>query len=549
MLFSIRRLRFNIIFTTFLFFFSTTLVANAAGPLRVDASGQWFETADDQKPYFMAGLGGPEGFLYETPQRKQQIVDQLVQHGGNAVYMHTIRAFGGDGASSEHPFNANDPASGIKPGVFDSWMTHLRQLDAAGITTWMHVLDDTARPWGCTLPLPSHAKTYIRDLVNRFKSLNHLVWLSGEEFLMGPCSDAQDKALMQAIAAEIRLYDNVHPVGVHHNSGQPMQFGGDLNIDVFAQQTCGTASTRSVDSLHAVAQRGTWVYVMAECHPWHRDLLAQNNRDTLRQSAWATAMAGGYFLLYDAYERSTGPVPHDPSVELLRDLRTLTNFMHSTPFNTLSPRDDLAMGGTRWVLANPTKGKYILYTNQSSATLSVRNLAPGDYALTWLDAVSGQRVVQTRNASQAPFAKPAGMGNEVALFLDGNGSTHPPPPPPPPTATLTLSLIDASKDTVVGALKDGDSISVANTTISAFSVAAQSVPTGTKSVVFNLSGAATRNQTENVSPYALFGDSQGNYAGTATQPGSYTLRVRAFGATNGTGTVLADRTIRFNIVR
>ena len=527
------KLRFAVFIAT-LFLLTTTLIANAAGPLRVNASGQWFETAGDQKPYFMAGLGGPEGFLYETTQRKQQIVDQLIQNGGNAVYMHTIRAFGGDGGSSEHPFNANDPASGIKPGVFDNWMLHLRQLDAAAITTWIHVLDDTARPWGCSLPLPGHAKTYIRDLVNRFKSLNHLVWLSGEEYLMGACSDAQDKALMQAIAAEIRLHDKVHPVGVHHNSGQQMQFGGDPNINVFAQQTCGSASTRSVDGLHGVAQRGPWVYVMAECHPWHRDLLARNDRDTLRQSAWATTLAGGYFLLYDAYERSTGTAPHDPSVELLRDLRTLTNFMNSTPFNTLNPRDDLATGGTRWVLANPATRKYILFSNQSGATLSVRDLAPGNYALTWLDAKTGQRLVESRSASQVPFTKPPGFGNEVALYLDGNG-TGVTPQPSAVQAVNSFTVVNADTGTELVTVTSAAPAFAASSSVSIASTPRINIRanvSNTSSVVFT-EGSSSR--TESAAPYAFAGDSGGVYTPWTPAVGVYVIKATPFSASGGTG--------------
>ena len=44
--------------------------------------------------------------------------------------------------------------------------------------------------------------------------------------------------------------------------------------------------------------------------------------------------------------------------------------------------------------------------------------------------------------------------------------------------------------------------------------------------------------TENIAPYALFGDSNGNFNGRELTPGSYGFEVRAFSGPNGTGEVL-----------
>jgi len=157
-----------------------------ADPLVVDESGQWFKKQNSNAPFYMSGVGGPEGFLYETDARKQEIVDDLIASGANALYMHSIRSFEGDGYDFEDPFNINnDVTSGIRPGVFANWRSFLTQLDQNGIVTWMHVLDDTARPWVCSVPLSQDAKDYIYALVTSFRALDHLVWLSVQEFLMG----------------------------------------------------------------------------------------------------------------------------------------------------------------------------------------------------------------------------------------------------------------------------------------------------------------------------------------------------------------------------
>lgn len=72
--------------------------------ITVDASGHWFVYADSGEPYFMAGLGGPEKFLYLNNNRKQEIVDAAIQYSVNAIYIHSIRSHGGDGRSNENPF-------------------------------------------------------------------------------------------------------------------------------------------------------------------------------------------------------------------------------------------------------------------------------------------------------------------------------------------------------------------------------------------------------------------------------------------------------------
>ncbi len=411
---------------------------SSEGPLTVDSSGQWFIRRDSGRPVFMAGVGGPEGFLYETDARKQEIVDDLVSSGANALYMHSIRSFEGDGFSYEDPFNVNeDETSGIAPGVFDNWLSFLNQLDQAGIVSWFHVIDDTARPWGCDVPLSQDAVDYIEALVTTFRGLDNLVWLAGEEYLMGNCTTGEDNDLMSAIAAEIRRHDPVHPIGVHHNNGQSMQFGTDPNVNVFAQQICGNASLRSPEGVHSQAEQGSWVYVMSECHPWHLDLLHDGDRTNIRQSNWGSAMGGGYVLLYNAYEcahggrlcsrnasgdPAQGNDPHDPTSDMLGDLRRLREFMESAAFNTLTPRDNLAAGDTLWALANTNTQNYVLYDLDSPTTLGVQGLAPGQYTLTWFDPASGQSSMETRNASAAPFTVPIGFGNEVALHLAPSGT-------------------------------------------------------------------------------------------------------------------------------
>ena len=621
-----------------------------ADPLVVDESGQWFKKQNTGQPFFMAGVGGPEGYLYETDARKQDIVDELINSGANALYMHSIRSFEGDGYDFEDPFNVNnDASSGVKPGVFANWRKYLLQLDAAGIVTWLHVIDDTARPWGCDVPLNEDAKDYIAELVSSFRDLNHLVWLSGEEYLMGSCSNAEDKALMEAIAAEIKLHDPIHPIGVHHNNGQAMQFGGDPNINVFAQQICGNSNDRSPEGVHARASQGDWVYVMAECHPWHLNLLHNNDRSNIRQSNWGTALGGGYPLLYNAYEcaetgklcsrnsagdPATGSDPHDPSAAILGDLNRLKNFMLSSRFNELTPDDTLVTGDALWAMADTSAGLYLTYAKQSPQTMGISGLSNVNHRLNWFNPLTGERVTEQALGSLSPFTVPVTMGAEAALFierigpqenrapmafmdnyqtpinlgltvnapgvlindndpdgdqltavldndvsagnlslsLDGSFTYTPETDDSGPvtfsyfandgalnsastvvniqigTPTIQAVLIDSDSDMQVITINDQSSLDVNALGVSNFSIEATGVPENTLSVRLQLTGPIDQNQVEGVAPYALFGDQNGNFAGSAVILGDYSIDMTAYNQANGGGVELANSRIDFSWV-
>ena len=70
----------------------------------------------------------------------------------------------------------------------------------------------------------------------------------------------------------------------------------------------------------------------------------------------------------------------------------------------------------------------------------------------------------------------------------------------------------------------------------------------TESVKFELTGAQTRTRTENKAPYALAGDSDGDYNDQEFLPGMYTLSATGYTGNNATGVVGATRTINFEFM-
>ena len=90
----------------------------------------------------------------------------------------------------------------------------------------------------------------------------------------------------------------------------------------------------------------------------------------------------------------TMDIAHTPS-ETLQQCRHLQRFFEATDFYTMAPHDELADGGTRWVLAAPG-GSYIAYTDKATGSLGLVNLEAGRYHLTWLDCITGKTIVQRK---------------------------------------------------------------------------------------------------------------------------------------------------------
>ncbi|MEP2280851.1 Ig-like domain-containing protein, partial [Maribacter sp.] len=131
-------------------------------------------------------------------------------------------------------------------------------------------------------------------------------------------------------------------------------------------------------------------------------------------------------------------------------------------------------------------------------------------------------------------------GSDVVNVSVGSGST----PTTPITSSVTLNLIDAISNVNIGTLSNGTTLSSSNT--QSVNVRAN-VPSEAKSVLLVLSGAQSETRYENVAPYALFGDVDGDYIAANLSNGSYTLKVSAYSGTNGSGSLVATETINFSV--
>ena len=107
-------------------------------------------------------------------------------------------------------------------------------------------------------------------------------------------------------------------------------------------------------------------------------------------------------------------------------------------------------------------------------------------------------------------------------------------------------LVDADADVDIQPLLNGDIIRLSTLPPNLSIRAAVSLIPG--SVVFGFDGDPAF-RTENATPFALGGDSGGDFAPLALEPGIYTLTATPFGAAGGGGSAGAARSISFSVAQ
>ncbi len=395
-------------------------------------------------PAYLIGPGDPEGFLFlgerrsdgtRDDSRQTQVLDQMEANGGNVIYFQAVRSHGGDGTADHNPWvDPEDPASGLSEDVINQWHGWFDRLEEAGIVALFFIYDDGAHPFddGCSGAVSDAEDDFIRDLVDAFEGYSNLIWVIQEEIkYVGhsgerrPCDDARIRKA-ELLADRVEAYDDHdHPIGVHHNIGEDMEFSDHPSIDVYLQQAdVRPASGRgNVETFHDVGLPGAgfdvgnrFVYFMAEGYNWHPHLIEARDRAMLRKSYYATAMAGGHVTVLGMYPTEEGA---DPTDEMLEDMRRMQTFFESTNFNEMEPNDDLRYGDTQWVLAGADESSYILYHYEDGETLGVRGLPSGTYSLRWFDPADGAEVAEegVTASGDTAFDKPADIGAEAVLYV------------------------------------------------------------------------------------------------------------------------------------
>lgn len=156
----------------------------------------------------------------------------------------------------------------------------------------------------------------------------------------------------------------------------------------------------------------------------------------------------------------------------------------------------------------------------------------------------------------------------VELQSSGEESEQEPTPPPPDddeandhetndhlvaTHDILIGIYDAQTDTLIAAIEDGDELLASTLASVDITIAAFIFPNGSleqvESVILNLNeGQVTR--TENIEPYALFGDLGGDFKGGGLgllSEGNHAIALDLYSGNHGTGELLATITRTFTV--
>ena len=395
-------------------------------------------------PFFLCGLGDPEGFLYRGKRNKdgtrsgdqQEIIQNLKDHGGNCIYLMAVRTHGGDARKSKqdepeiypddyhNPWLGQDPKNGLNMDLLNQWEDWFVEMEKNNILIYFFIYDDAIKVedqfgWGLNEEGELHAneKKFVQELVNRFKHHPNLIWCIMEE---GQEIGKDWQQHISKIAEAIReVDDHKHIIAGHQLGGNVFFHKNDPVIRQFAIQT-HVDYVATPNELHNWLLKahevpmGNYSLVVAEDY-YHGNITVPNgDRKETRLRSWASAMAGTYVMIYGL----TG-VNAPPS--WLQDCKAIQGFFESTNFNELSPNDSLSYGETSFVLSN-TGFDYILYSSNSTESLGLKNLEEGIYNLTWFDILTMETRVLD-NISVGPLSnhtwtKPQEFGEEVVLYIN-----------------------------------------------------------------------------------------------------------------------------------
>ncbi len=374
-------------------------------------------TRRNGSPFFMAGPGDPEGFLYRGELNpdgtrtgdQMELIAKMTGTGANSIYVMAVRSHGGDGDETQNPFIDHDPSKGINQAVLDQWDRWFTLLDRSGVTTFFILFDDNARIAGPRAPLSEEELGLIRTLVNRFQYHRNLIWCVAEEYQEGFTPDQ-----VVQVTRLIRSIDRFgHPIAVHKLTGTDFsEFAGEPSIDQFAMQLGETGKTaldpkavheKVVEAWNAAG--GKFNLNMSELAGHYRP----GDRENARLRSWAAAMGGAYVMVLGMDVQTTEP-------EALLDLGNLARFFEAVDLTGLEPRDERALGTTEYVLA-AADGRFIAYSSNAGGRLGLKGLPKGNYQLIWFDCVTGTRaeeVVETESGDPL-WEVPEGMGPEVVF--------------------------------------------------------------------------------------------------------------------------------------
>ncbi|MDQ3290874.1 MAG: CotH kinase family protein, partial [Bacteroidota bacterium] len=167
----------------------------------------------------------------------------------------------------------------------------------------------------------------------------------------------------------------------------------------------------------------------------------------------------------------------------------------------------------------------------------------------WGDALE-DGVTRTRDTHWRPEVNRVDglMNGNVNRFINALVAQGYYPASNPKQQVVSFSLINANTDLPIRDIVPGETINLATLPTQNLNIRANTNPATVGSVKLALSGKQTKNQTENTAPYALFGESGGNYSAWVPAVGTYNLTATPYTASSGGGTAGTPLSISFSVI-
>lgn len=157
------------------------------------------------------------------------------------------------------------------------------------------------------------------------------------------------------------------------------------------------------------------------------------------------------------------------------------------------------------------------------------------YSYTWSNVPAGIYVITARATDDAGQTTTSG-----AATVTVTGA-------PVPQSVTGFTLVDADADADLGPLYDGDTIDLAALPTPNLNIRAETSPSTVGSVVFGYDGNASY-RTESAAPYALAGDTNGNYNAWTPSLGAHSVSGTPYAQPGGTGAAGTPAMITFTVV-
>lgn len=501
-------------------------------------------------------------------------LNYLSSQGMNSVYFLTMNITG-DG-DDVWPYADRDERDRFDCSKLDQWEIVFSHMDARGIL--LHVIlqeteNDQLLDKG---ELGVERKLYFRELVARFAHHHALVWNLGEE---NTNSDKQRREFCSYIR---RLDPYDHPIVCHTFPGKYDQvYTPLLAFADFEGPSLQTNDTHNQTLRWVARSRATgrpWVVNLDEIGPANTgvkpDDVDSNHDEVRKKHLWGNLMAGGagveWYFGYNFAHNDLNCEDWRSRENVWKPTRHALDFFHKhLPFTEMVAADGLTAAKDDYVFTQPGNVYAIYLPSGGAAKLS---LPDAPYEVRWYNPREGGdlqtgSVDRIRGPGEVAIGAPPAEPNRdwVALVrFAGDGK--------PPEVTLPKTAIDVqparrlpprdvkpedlaiSGFTLINADTDQPLRGFANVQ-GEVNLSLSKLPTRNINVIANVKsdvagsvrfslGNDANYRTENVAPFALVGDTDGDYNAWRLTVGTHTISAIAYGDSGARGAVGNTATLK-----